>query len=105
MIMESNTIKLPIETLPSAGPMRRRLEQFCGQRRALLHERRDKLLRLKAIEDYLQIADSVEKALDKLTEQLFGDFVRCLEDMLTIALKEVLEQPISLKVERDFKNK
>ncbi len=52
---------------------------------------------------YLGIADEVDQALDTLSEQLFGRIVAILEEKLTLALHEVLEQPIALKVSRDYK--
>src|SRR5205823_10688768 len=74
-----------------------------GQRASELRCRHDLAQRLDAIAQYLAIADSVEEALEKLGDQLFGELVRIIETNLTIALREVLEQPISLKVERQFK--
>jgi ABC-type glutathione transport system ATPase component len=83
--------------------VRRRLDQLVGQRNALRHSHEERELQLKAIADFLSISDSVEEALDKLSEQLFGGLVNAIEEKLTIALQEVLEQPIRLKVEREFK--
>jgi ABC-type glutathione transport system ATPase component len=51
----------------------------------------------------LAIAESVDAALDKLSEDMFGQIVRVLEEKLTLALQEVLEQPIQLKAERSYK--
>ena len=47
----------------------------------------------------LQIEGDVSRALDQLSDQLFGNVIKLLEEKLTIALQEVLEQPIALKVE------
>jgi ABC-type glutathione transport system ATPase component len=55
------------------------------------------------LNEYLAIADGVAQALDKLSEDMFGRIVQVLEVNLTRALQEVLEQPITLKVERDYK--
>ena len=43
------------------------------------------------------------KPLDKLSEAMFGEITRGIEQQLTLALKEVLEQDLALKVTRDFK--
>jgi hypothetical protein len=58
---------------------------------------------LEKVTAYLSIAEAVDQALDKLSEQLFGRMVKILEQKLTLALQEVLEQPIQLKVNRDYK--
>jgi hypothetical protein len=58
---------------------------------------------LKTVTAYLGIADAVDRALDQLSDQLFGRIVKVLEEKLTVALQEVLEQPIVLKVNRDYK--
>jgi len=39
----------------------------------------------------------------KLSEQLFGKIAKAIEDNLTLALQEVLEQNITLKVTLDYK--
>jgi hypothetical protein len=98
-----DTIRLPIDDLPSPTPVRRRFDELVGLRRSVLREHADRSERLKAIAEYLGIADAVESALDKLSEQLFGAVTKTIEENLTIALQEVLEQPICLRAERDFK--
>jgi hypothetical protein len=80
-----------------------KVEQLQGKRDLLRSQREDKAKKLGEIAAYLDIADAVDKALDKLSEQLFGRVVKILEEMLTRALQEVLEQAIVLKVNRDFK--
>lgn len=54
-------------------------------------------------EKYLLINDDVECALDQLSELLLGSVARIIEKQLTKAVQEVLEQPVSLRVERAFK--
>ena len=62
-----------------------------------LAARRDQTIR------YLGLSDAVEDALDKLSEKLFGQIIAAIEGKLTEALQEVLEQPIALKVDREWK--
>ncbi|HEX2970709.1 MAG TPA: hypothetical protein VHP11_00150 [Tepidisphaeraceae bacterium] len=94
----------PLLRIPrSPTPLRRRLDQLVGLRSNIIFEHDQRKLQLQAIASYLGLADSIEDALDKLSQQLFGDIVRVIEENLTIALQEVLEQPIVLKVEREFK--
>lgn len=87
----------------SPTPLRRRLDQLAGQRSTIAFQHEEKTRQLQSIASYLALSDSIEDALDKLSQQLFGDIVRIIEDNLTIALQEVLEQPIVLKVDREFK--
>src|SRR6266446_360481 len=101
--MSSNSLKLPVDDLPSPSNLRRRFDFLSGQRSSEQRSRHDLAQRLDAIAQYLAIADGVEEALEKLGDQLFGELVRIIETNLTLALREVLEQPISLKVERQFK--
>jgi hypothetical protein len=82
---------------------RTKLEQLQGKRDLLRSQREDKAEKLEKMTAYLGIADTVAQALDKLSEQLFGRIVKILEEKLTLALQEVLEQPIVLKVNRDYK--
>ena len=72
-------------------------------RQSRIKESGNKNMELKKVQDYLSIADSVDDALDQLSEQLFGKIAKAIEDNLTLALQEVLEQNITLKVSRDYK--
>lgn len=54
---------------------------------------------------YLGIIDSVTAALEQLSDQLFRQLLGVVEDKLTIALQEILEQPIKFHAEADFKRK
>jgi hypothetical protein len=101
--MSNQSLKLPIDPLPSPSILRRRFDFLCGQRASELRSREDLATRIEALKQYLNIADAVEEALEKLGDQLFGELVRIIETNLTVALREVLEQPISLKVDRQFK--
>jgi hypothetical protein len=80
-----------------------KLGQLAGKRDLLRTYCQTKSEVLTNITEYLGIADAVDQALDTLSEQLFGRVVTILEEKLTLALQEVLEQPIVLKVNRDYK--
>lgn len=74
-----------------------------SERRDLLRAERDaKAARLRELAEFLDLAGPVADALDKLSEDLFGRLVTAVERQLTYALREVLDQPIELKVDRDF---
>lgn len=95
------------DTLGVSSPQRVRakLEQLQGKRNLLQAIRATKDGQLEKVTAYLGISDVVDRALDKLSEQLFGRIVQILEEKLTLALQEVLEQPIVLKVDREYKRK
>jgi DNA repair exonuclease SbcCD ATPase subunit len=58
---------------------------------------------LKQVEEYLAISKNVSDALETLNQQLFKELLAVVEEKLTIALQEVLDQPISLHAEVEFK--
>jgi ABC-type glutathione transport system ATPase component len=82
---------------------RQRLDELSAIRRALAFQFERDNDHLARLREYLSIADAIESALDKLSEDIFGSIVRVLEEKLTLALREVLEQPITLKVDREYK--
>ena len=87
----------------SPGQLRDRLLILEGKRERIASNRSASATDLEMVSDYLSIADAVEQALDKLSERLFARIIKDLEEMLTLALEEVLEQPIALKVNREYK--
>jgi DNA repair exonuclease SbcCD ATPase subunit len=95
---------------PVGGPaspeeLRRKFERLHGQRAAMQAQREARAKLLKETEDYLTLAPAVESALEKLSEEMFGRLAAVIEKHQTLALQEVLGQPITLKIERDFKAK
>lgn len=87
----------------SPGQLRDRLLILEGKRERIASNRSASATDLERVTDYLNIADAVDQALDKLSERLFARIIKDLEEMLTLALGEVLEQPIALKVNREYK--
>ena len=83
--------------------VRRRLERLAGRReerrRAALQTRQ----RLTELADYLAISDKITDALEVLSRRLFKDLLEVVEEKMTIALQEILEQPIRLRTDADFK--
>lgn len=55
------------------------------------------------LNQYLGIAEKVTGALEQLSEQLFQRLLGVVQEKLTIALQEILEQPIELKARAEFK--
>ena len=58
--------------------------------------------RFGEVNGYLEIADQVTVALESLSDQLFDQILRIVQEKLSIALQEILEQPIELKAEAGF---
>lgn len=90
--------------IPSPLGRLHRFHQLEGRRQSLVAERDRLGQRREAILAYLSLEGRVNKALDDLTRQLFEDIVRLLEEKLTIALREVLEQDLRLRVNTDYKH-
>jgi ABC-type glutathione transport system ATPase component len=92
--------------VPSPSALRKRCDRLLWQQQQDVKSLAAERAKLAQIDEYLALAPSVEEALDKLSEEMFGSLTRVIEQQLTIALQEVLDQPdLVLKVDRQFKNK
>ena len=100
--MNSSTGEATVSVSPP-DKVRNKLERLQERRNLLEQKRAAKTVDLQKVTDYLGIADAVDGALEVLSEELFGKLVKVLEAQLTKALEEVLDQPIELKVTRDYK--
>jgi hypothetical protein len=76
--------------------------QLVGHRTRHLAERRATERELQLTQAYLAIAPKIDEALEKLSQKLFDELVGMLEEKLTIALQEVLEQAIELRAAPEF---
>lgn len=85
--------------LPSPRALRDRVQQLIGVRRVLQRQRDREQAQLDELKARLELAAVTTGALEHLGDQLFGRTVRLLEEKLTIALQEVLQQPLRLKAE------
>jgi len=90
---------------PPASPqiLRRRYHNLDGQRISKRNQQQNITRQLGHLANYLALAPEVEAALETLSQELFGKLANVIERHLTLALQEVLQQAITLKVERDFK--
>jgi hypothetical protein len=88
---------------PMQIPPLRNLENRCvlieGQRRQLRNQVNERARQLKELDSWLELAPKVDETLEALTQRLLDDLVRQLEDLMTKALREVIEQPLTLKAE------
>jgi ABC-type glutathione transport system ATPase component len=58
--------------------------------------------RFGELNQYLEIADQVTAALEALSDKLFDQILGIVREKLSIALQEILDQPIELKAEAGF---
>jgi len=98
-----NTIDDPNLPLSSPAELRQRLERLTWRRDELQGEFVQTQKRLNELAGYLGISDKVTDALEQLSQRLFKELLGLVEEKMTIALQEILDQPISLRAEADFK--
>jgi len=99
------------EETPAAVPGPFRPPTEARRRLDRLHDRRDERVKksidlnakFQEIDRYLGIADSVSSALKSLSDALFQQTLNMVQEKLTIALQEILEQPIQFQAKADFK--
>jgi hypothetical protein len=82
---------------------RRRIDRLIGKRDDRVTESQRLASRFDNLNTYLAIADKVTVALEKLSEQLFQELLSVVQEKLTIALQEILDQPIQFRAQADFK--
>jgi ABC-type glutathione transport system ATPase component len=83
--------------------LRRRTDRLRYRRdeaRSRLTAKQAEVVRL---DRYLGIADAVTEALETLNQRLFRELLELVEEKLTIALQEVLDQPVSFHARVGFK--
>ncbi len=89
----------------SPANVRRRLDRLIVTREERVVRSRRLAARFDVLNGYLTVADKVTLALEQLSEQLFQQLLGVVEEKLTIALQEILDQPIKFRAEADFKRK
>lgn len=89
--------------LRSPAGVRQRFTRLSAWREQARNDAARTEARLEEIRRYLSISEKVSEALETLNQKLFRELLDVIEDKLTIALREVLEQPISLKAEVEWK--
>jgi ABC-type glutathione transport system ATPase component len=83
---------------------RRRLDRLKVKREERVAKSVGLAHRFEKLNGYLANADKVTDALKSLSERLFQQLLSVVEEKLSIALQEILEQPIRLRTEAEFKN-
>lgn len=89
--------------LRAPGESRRRLDRLQDRRDERVKRSIDLNAKFRAVEEYLAIADNVSTALKTLSDRLFQQTLDVVQEKLTIALQEILEQPIQFRATADFK--
>ncbi len=87
----------------SPAAARRTADRLAGVCAGLLADREAKQADFDRETRYLQISGQVTLALQQLSQMLFQGMLDLIQKNLTIALQEVLEQPIQLRAEADWK--
>lgn len=82
---------------------RRRTDRLLGKRDDRVNDSRRLADRFDQLNGYLALAGEVTLALEQLSEQLFQQLLGLVQQKLTVALQEILEQPIQFRAEADFK--
>lgn len=82
--------------------LRERFVALKAQRDRIRSERDADARRLEEVAGWLEVAPKVEAALEVLSQQLFSDVAALLEEKLTLALQEVLDQPIKFRAKSDY---
>lgn len=103
--------RLPFEALAPVAPRadlrpptdaRRRADRLLGQRDDRVRRSQQLAAQFGSLREYLSIADEVTVALEALSEKLLKELLDLVQDKLTVALQEILEQPIQLRAEASF---
>lgn len=90
--------------IQSPEKLRKRLDRLSWQRDDLTEKAKRVAVRLKDLDAHLEIAADVSDALEHLGQELFEEVLGLMEEKLSRAIEEVLDQPIQFKSEAAFKS-
>jgi len=93
----------PAEPLVAPAEARRRTDRLMDKRDDRVRQSRRLAGRFAELNAYLGVAERVTVALERLTEQLFLQLLSVVQEKLSVALQEILEQPIRFCAQADFK--
>jgi len=97
------SVSTDMPPLKSPTAIRQRLERMMGRRQEREHQAAEVRVRLEELAGYLGTADKVTDALEILSQRLFKELLGVVQEKTTIALQEILEQPIRLRADAEFK--
>jgi hypothetical protein len=88
--------------VPDLAAIRRRADQLEFARQEASRQIAVNDAELARLAKYLQTADKVSTALEKLNQDLFSSLLTTVQEKITIALQEILEQPIVFRAQAGF---
>ena len=91
------------QELSSPKALQRRCWELAAVRKQKIKEAALLADQMQQTEQYIAISDQVSEALETLSGQLFEQQLKLIQEKLTIALQEVLEQPLKLKAVAEWK--
>jgi hypothetical protein len=112
MMLASDILQSPVEAregaeftgeLRSPDDARRQCDRLLDKRDDRVRQSQRLANRFEELHQYLGVADKVTVALEQLNQQLFQQLLGIVQEKLTLALQEILEQPIQFKATADFK--
>lgn len=89
--------------VPSPQALQRRCWGLSAVREQKEKDQKQLQKQLLETEKYIAISEQVTEALETLSGQLFEQELKMIQEKLTIALQEVLEQPLKLKAVAEWK--
>lgn len=90
-------------TVVSPENVRRRTDRLIDRREERVRQSQKLARGFQELNAYLDIADDVSLALEQLSEELFEKLLGIVQEKLTVALQEILDQPVALRAKPDFK--
>jgi ABC-type glutathione transport system ATPase component len=88
---------------PPVASLAKRVSNLIARHEFLKEQCDGKANELTRLREYLDIHTRVTEALEQLNQQLFQELLSVIEQKLTIALQEVLDQPIKLRATPEWK--
>lgn len=86
-------------TLKATTELRKRLDQLSALRNDRVRRSQQLAREFSQVNHYLEISDGVTDALTTLNEQLFAKLLATVQEKMTVALQEILEQPVVLRAD------
>lgn len=83
--------------------LRQSADQLTWKRERVVADLKTTLSQLDQVGHYLEVSGQVTEALDVLSQKLFEEVLDMLKDKLSIAIQEVLEQPVRFNAHASFK--
>lgn len=103
LALEPSEYDEPAATPRSPGAARRRADRLIDKRNDRVRASSRLAEKFSELNTYLGVAEKVTVALEQLNEQLFEQLLGIVQEKLTIALQEILDQPIAFRAEANFK--